>query len=890
MKKCIAMLVAVLMLSLSLLQVNAAGLLFIDPTDEQYYEVLTDLGVLSLYQNDEGFFDGAKGVSRGEAAIAISGLIGVQPSLNSSIVDTFIDVLPTEPASGSIATMVSAKAMSGFGDNLFRPYDTIQTVHFVKALLVALGYQWRADSLGGYPTGYMKIAGELELLDGVTVKDGQPLTRSELFKILYNALDAQVYDVVGVSGDATRYETSKKTTVLTQFHNIYEETAVVNSNSMTSLNASFKANDKTVLLGTERVYLQDDVSIWSYLGQTVTYFYKQEEGGSRKVLVSFALDENEIVTLTGSNIDGVSNGEVEYADAETGKIRKLAYNIGTDIVYNGGRDAINLRETLNNLSGTADFIDNDEDGVVDVIIINDYRYDVVKGMDLTGEVLYCDNENIDLDAATTWVIESETGGQLALSELVAGDVLAIAKSVNGELVRVVRLASSITGTAKQRGTDTITVEDTSYVVSSGANTESLAKVKLGGSYTFYLNIAGEIVYAVEGSADSLKLGYLITYGAESNAFDSKIFLKILTASSVNVFEVKEKIQINGNLVESKDVIATLRNLKNQLSLASDGEISQVIRYTVDSNKMLSAIYTAKTTENEELMLKYNSAGSPVACRKFYGVATISAGREFLGNNGSTVFVVPKDNQATLPEDYYGVTQLDTEIQDNKSYTVETYVAGDSIMPFAIVVYPETAVAGGVIPPDASIMMLESLEKVVNNDGAPVTKFNVYKGNSKLSYLSENTIDTTGLEPGDTIVLQLSPLNEVQKFGKVYDASEGQFCIDPDYNVSYEATALNPGSGGTPPGRSIMKYSLYRREGNYILATNKGFSNMDTALDNMYAVDLSRHATFPMYDSEKDEVSLVTTDSLIEYVRDNENYSELLILYYWNSIFTVVVYK
>lgn len=318
MKKCIAVLVAMVMLTASLFQVSASQLLFIDATDEQYYNVLSTLGVFPLYQDEEGFFDGNKAVTRGEAAVAIAGLIGIQPGLNSTIGDTFIDVLPTEPTSGSIAAMVSLKAMNGFGDNLFRPYDPIQSVHFVKALLVALGYQWRADNAGGYPAGYMKLANEFELLDGVTVTDGQELTRSALFRILYNALDVQIYSVAGVSDDKTIYETNRKANVLTEYHHIYEEEGVVNSNSMSSLNSSFKPNEINVLIGNDRVALQGDTSIWSYLGQNVTYFYQQDDNETKKTLVSFVAEGNEIVTLTGSMIDNVDGSVIEHLDFETG--------------------------------------------------------------------------------------------------------------------------------------------------------------------------------------------------------------------------------------------------------------------------------------------------------------------------------------------------------------------------------------------------------------------------------------------------------------------------------------------------------------------------------------------------------------------------------------------
>ena len=224
-----------------------------------------------------------------------------------------------------------------------------------------------------------------------------------------------------------------------------------------------------------------------YLGQEVTYFYQQDHRSNTKKLISFAAEDNKIVTLTESSIDAVSSNTVEYLSDENGKIRKLYYNVETDIVYNGGRDAVNLKEKLENLSGTARFIDNDADGRMDVIIIDDYRYDAIHSTDLADETIYFGGVNINLEEADACIIENETGGILTFNDLAVGDVIAIAKSERGNIVRLVRLSSIVTGKAVEMGKGTITVGETSYKVSTAADAESLAKVKLGSEYSFHLN-------------------------------------------------------------------------------------------------------------------------------------------------------------------------------------------------------------------------------------------------------------------------------------------------------------------------------------------------------------------------------------------------------------------
>ena len=157
----------------------------------------------------------------------------------------------------------------------------------------------------------------------------------------------------------------------------------------------------------------------------------------------------------------------------------------------------------------------------------------------------------------------------------------------------------------------------------------------------------------------------------------------------------------------------------------------------------------------------------------------------------------------------------------------------------------------------------------------------------------------GMVPNDDLDLQIMYAVELDKMatpridrevlGRIFQ-EHNRFCFDEYNGVSFEATDLAPGSGGTPPGRSYMMYHIYSREDVYIEATSKGFSNMDVALDNMYAISLNRHTSLPMYDSVEDETSIVTTDSIISYLQDEEAYSKIILFHNWGDLNSGVLYK
>lgn len=872
MKKCIALLLALIMMFAGVMCAEGADLIFINSADEYYFDFLTKLGVLSVYQDESGMFDGTKEVTRAEAAMAIAGLINMGQGTDKEIGKTYIDVLGSEPASGSIAVLSGIQAMNGFGDNLFRPYETIQTTHFLKALMVALGYRWRAESGGGYPSGYLRVANDVKLFKDLKFENDKPLTRSLLLGLLYNALDVPVYEIVSVSENETRYEYNEDVTVLTQYHNIFKEKAVVYSDSDTSLNDSFQADEDSVLIGTKRVYIGDNKDIWNYLGCNVEYYYKQEKGDDRRTLLHFAPEKNTIITLTEGMITNVGNDFVEYRLSGAGKSSTLRYNVSTDVIYNGSRDAVNLKTVLNSLTGIAQFIDNNNDKIADVVIINDYTYGIISGIDLIGEKIYCDTGSIYLDDAESWIIKNEAGKILELSELVIGNALAISKSTDGELIRITVLSSQISGTVTQIGEDDIRVNDVDYIVSHGCKEDVLGQIKLNYKGSFILNQAGEIVFVKEATVDSLNIGYLIRSGIEKNGLKSKVFLKIMTTGGVDFYETKEKIKINDVTVEQENIVQTLKNLKNDLNLVSDGEISQVIRYQLDSNNLISKIYTARYEENDYLTLKYNSEGSEAYLREGYGVGTLDF-KHFLGT-ASTCFQVPMENQEEMEDDYYSTFTFKDRMKDGEEYMVETYTIGDSIFPSLVIMYSADQAEIGEA---TKLFLVDSVKHALNSDGNYVCRFEGYVDGKRATYYAKDDVTADGLSRGDAVLLNLTSLNEIKAWEFVYDCDKNEI-------KNYEDIA------GKSTPRAIKMYNVYRRENGFVEASINDFSDMDAALDNMYALDLSRATNICMYDSENDEIRVVDVNSIVDYQQDSTNYTRILIRFQRGFLRDHIIYK
>lgn len=105
-------------------------------------------------------------------------------------VSLFKDVKSSHWASEYIRLAVEQNWMTGYTDGTFRPGRTITLEEACTALLRLLGYD--ASTLAGsFPTAQLSKAGAVGLLDDVTAKQGQTLTRQDCVTLFYDFLLAE---------------------------------------------------------------------------------------------------------------------------------------------------------------------------------------------------------------------------------------------------------------------------------------------------------------------------------------------------------------------------------------------------------------------------------------------------------------------------------------------------------------------------------------------------------------------------------------------------------------------------------------------------------------------------------------------------------------------------
>ena len=136
------------------------------------------LDLMSVYDYD--IFDAHAKVKRAEFAQIMSVVckldISVQMPRESSFSDVYID----NPSLPYIEAVVGRGIMSASSQGLFEPDKYVALNEAVKTIIDLLGYEPRAQIVGGYPLGYLTVANQLNILRRINTSGNADITRGGL--------------------------------------------------------------------------------------------------------------------------------------------------------------------------------------------------------------------------------------------------------------------------------------------------------------------------------------------------------------------------------------------------------------------------------------------------------------------------------------------------------------------------------------------------------------------------------------------------------------------------------------------------------------------------------------------------------------------------------------
>jgi len=497
--------------------------------------LMTELEIFTDYGGT--YFELSKVLTKAEMCVLVSRITGVNVSSGMYYgTDVFYDVPASHWAASSINLMKELGVVSGNGSERFFPENNVTQNEAVKMFVSALGYDVVAKSRGGYPSGYVAVANELGILDGVSFKSD--VTYSDIILMTYNAFEVSLVRAIGID-DEIHYSVDKSNcdTILS-IRGIHYGEGQVTANEYSSFVPGFGAcAEKRVVIG-EVTYKCASTDIADALGHNVEFYYKSNNSDDE--IITYTITDEKTVTISAENIASLTLDYVEFYD-ENSNVKKAKISDGAVFIYNGVADTIST-SLMNITSGSITLSGSGSSGY-DIVSIKSYVNMIVDSVS-GDDIIYFQNGeafgSTFIDASEAQIIKN---GEAALpTALVQGDAVAIRKSLDSSLLIIETLSPAKYGEVTEiDGDDRVSIGSESFELSPDFSSYNNAVLAPKVSGNFYFDKSGRVFYFIE-SEPGVK--YAFPFGIKKEGIDNNVQLKALISdSSYPVFELAKSIEI-----------------------------------------------------------------------------------------------------------------------------------------------------------------------------------------------------------------------------------------------------------------------------------------------------------------------------------------------------------
>ncbi len=647
---------------------------------ERAADVLLALEI--MYPTEDGLFEKEAFITRSEAVVTIMRLLNrddfTRPTEEISE-SYFVDVEPYYWALEDIDFAYECGIISMNSEKTFRPDDYVTFNEFTKMMVIALGYDMEAGTLGDYPLGYMLQAEKLDLFKNVKYTGNQPVTRGSAAIFLYNALHTNIRRFINNSG-YIKYYLGK--TVLEEYFGLQRGTGIVTANDVTGLSGTGAVRENYISIDYS-AYLSKDENAGRLLGKKVEYYVDIDEENPTIFYCTEVGMKNSYLELSNVDTDYGYDKSAEKYYSLNEKGNKVYYPVykKADIIYNGklyvptDGSAVNMVPEIGNVT----LIDNNDDGEYDVICVKEYKNYVYKGYNSYDEKLISEGYskdykeiilNLDISEDSKYEVRFADNKAVPLNSLKKNSVLSVAMSADNSYYEVIISTQYYSGKVDS-------IEDNGeykFVVIDGTERKMYKDTAAYGSVdtqsigVFYLDFLGNIVL-YESDESIVKYGFIQTVKIDSDSLSKNVRVRIFTQNGeFETYETAKNINIDSVTCKSvAEIDAALENGKSQLvryKLTNDNKINFIdtVNNYVDGDGTLHYAKDINETEIKDSSLYYYEDPNTIG--------TTEGANTYMG--GATIFVIPDDDDLDNEDQYNIITKA--SLVDADKYTMSAFCA------------------------------------------------------------------------------------------------------------------------------------------------------------------------------------------------------------------------
>lgn len=523
--------------------ISASAGAFTDVEDDDDYasaiNLLASLEVLKGFE--DGTYNSAGSYTREQFAKILYVLVNGKDDNAAMYQGTapFPDVAADRWSAGYITWAVNLGICNGRDDGNFWPTDIVKYAEACKMFLIAMGY---SSTMYTYPYGFIDKAQTLKMFDDVKgYSTFGEANRGTVAQMAYNALFAEAPrfgTYTSKEGDATTTET--KLLIMGAFGVSYEY-SILEGTSTDAYDAGVfdegqvslkyygdngaEKDEDLVNYGLNGVFNYDG-DVDDLIGVTVKVWHKADENELNNIKVYMIENSNrdKVYTINPADVDTdrttLSGAKYTLYFKEDGVSRKLTVPAGVDMWFYDGEDdeaefpkftsADGVTNTVK--AQTYKAVDLGNDGVVDDVYVSFPQF---------GKVTSLTSSKISVTALS--------GGPLlaGAKDLLDDDdnvIITVAEGVAKDDYALVYPRNAVVGGASETVYDVVkaeTVSEVKYNRESGTDRyfggtaykvmgTVDGDIKLGGTYTLYLNANGYVGYADEIDSGAVGSWILVT--------------------------------------------------------------------------------------------------------------------------------------------------------------------------------------------------------------------------------------------------------------------------------------------------------------------------------------------------------------------------------------------
>lgn len=481
--------------------------------------VITALGIMETDENNN--FNPNEYVTRGYAAKTAYRLKGNSEEKNTEALTKFFDVNPQNEYSYYIDEVSKCNLMNGYEDGSFRPNENLKFNEIIKILVCLIKPDIVTNNLS-YPSGYITAAAEKKIY---FTPNGEFLTRGELAQLIYNMLDVEVLES-GSKNGITVYE--EHTPFMEKNLKIKKAEGVVNGDSRTGLTSTKTAGRGSISIG-------DEIYLYSGSKDVLGYYadaYISTENDENEVVYVDTSEKNNTAEVFAEDIEKCTETAVEYKDGN--KRKKLKLDKTFDMIYNGEAKVGYSYDELNIKNGKLFLIDNNGDGVYDVVFVWDLIYKYVDYIQSSSEtIVFNDGEKVENSDDVYIYIDGKRG---FLTSVESGNTVGYAKN-STSVILFISSSQPVKGKIQSSGDDEVTVNSQTFKV--GRNMDKAA-LKAGNDVSFYIDSDGFVRFAIPNISAKYE-NYACVMRAAAN--ENEIYIKFLESSGkISVYDKMDSIK------------------------------------------------------------------------------------------------------------------------------------------------------------------------------------------------------------------------------------------------------------------------------------------------------------------------------------------------------------